>query len=409
MSGQPQGQLAYAAVVRPRSATIVLVTCLLFGQSAIAAYPGVASAEWTEVSWPCDVAMGAVFPQPVLWNELGSPVVAPVGYFAYGEPASGAPSASDFTATVDWGDGTTAPAQVEAGGVENCYVVSAPSHAYAATGTYPFSYTIHDLKTGLDHKLAVAGYPEFHIWSKVPQLISGPSPRAIEAVVGTPWSGVVAEFSYTEASNSFVPYHAQIEWGDGEASPTATVIMRSGEHTFTVSGSHTYGRPLTGTTKVLLSYESEPLGAWATGSVDATPPIDLTHPAGSVHVTPPVRFHGQPLLDEISRSGKAPLYELVFRLNRALPQTGAGNVEAMIEANGQPSPIRQLTTRKVATCYAATQGGIGKRELKPGAHYPFTLVDEGASDTRYRAYGLVRRFASINRMHGAVSRQLGCA
>lgn len=257
--------------------------------------------------------------------------------------------------------------------------------------------------------LAASGYPEFHIYSKVPQLIGGPSSRAIDAVVGEPWTGVVAEFSYTLPFVPSLPYQAQIEWGDGEAL-TAGTINTQGSDTFTVSGSHTYSRQLNGTIRVLLSLdgwwspESGPLGTWVTGSTNAT------LGPGSAQVTPaPLQFDGRPLLAAIQRGTRVPLYELLFRLNRALPQTSSGQVEAKIEASGHASPVRQLTAHTATACYAAT----ARKPEKPKPHtltrYPFTLVVEGAPDTRDRGYGLIRRFASTSDLHRAVRKQLGCA
>jgi hypothetical protein len=392
------------------------LACLVLAQGAIFVFPGVASAEWTEVTWPCDVAMGATSPPPFLWPEVGESIEAPAGFFTYGEPRLEAPPLNDFTATIDWGEGTTAPAQVEATGVGDCYSVSAPSHVYAASGTYRVSYTVHDFNTGLDHKLV--GETEFHIYSKMPELVGGPSSRAINAVVGTPWTGVVGEFSVagligdkpllTSPSNI---YSAEIEWGDGEVPTTGTINMgSSSEPMFTVSGSHTYARSITGTIKVLLSFSRfswmnpESLGAWTTASVNATPAIS------SAEVTAPrLQFDGRPLLAVIQRGSRAPLYELVFRLNRALAQTTIGDAESRIEANGHTTSIHQLIAHEATACYVATASMLGKRKLRPGARYPFALVVGGASDTRDPTYGVVRRFASVKRMHAAASKQLGCA
>src|SRR5580700_4734601 len=298
-----------------RLGCIVLAIFFLLAESVFAAIPEVSSAEWTEVSWPCNVAMGAKLVSPDPWREVGQSALAPIGYFTYGESNSGGPPANAFTATVDWGDGTTLPATVEAGSVRNCYLVSAPSHTYAATGTYPFYYVVHELETGVDHKLAVAGYPEFHIWSITPQLAAGPSLRAINAIVGVPWSGVVAEFNDGFPSQ-YLHYHAQIEWGDGEPPTIATVTPQASELAFTVSGSHTYMQPLNSTVRVLLTYQmvldsnEEPVGEWTTGPVDATSPPTV------MASLPPLRFRGQPILAVIPRGRGAPLYELVFRVNR---------------------------------------------------------------------------------------------
>lgn len=363
---------------------------------------------WAEASWPCNIARGATLPGPVLWRQVGESVTAPA-YFTYGEPFPlEALPASDFTATVSWGDGTTAPALVEkAEGTLGCYAVSAPGHVYASAGNYALSYTVVELNTGQDHKLAAFRYPEFHIWSTTPQLIGGPSSLAIDASVGTPWSGVVARFSYDGPANPFILYHAQIEWGDGEAPTEGTITNQISEHAFTVGGSHTYAYPLTGAIRVLLSYgwsarESDSLGAWAIGGVDVASPT-------ASEVTPAVRFRGQPLLAVIRHGHRAPLYELVFRLNRALVQSSAGHMEATINADGDTSPVRQLTSNRVTACYVATAGTAGKQNLKPGSRYPFTLVISGAPSTQDRTYGIVRSFTSVKHMHRAASKQLGCA
>jgi hypothetical protein len=391
-----------------RSGCIVLTICFLLGQSVIAVLPEAASAEWTESSWPCDVAEGATLPGPILWREVGESIQAPVAYFTYGESPAHAPPTSDFTETANWGDGTTSSARVESGSVGDCYVVSGPSHAYADVGTYRFSYAVHDLKTGADHELAAVGYPEFFIWSITPQLVGGPSSRAINAMVGVPWSGVVAEFNYTYKSPSS-PYQAQIEWGDGEPPTTATVTPQSSELAFTVSGSHTYTRSLNGTVRVLLAYgvgwskAGDPLGAWTTTTVDATSPPSVTAPQALL------RFRGQSILAVVPRGLGAPLYEIFFQVNRPLPQARSGHIEATIEAHGRSSSVRRLTIHETSTCYAAIVSGSGRLKPKAGARYPFTLVLGGGTATRDSGYGLVRRFASIGRMQSAARRLLGCS
>jgi hypothetical protein len=52
---------------------------------------------------------------------------------------------------------------------------------------------------------------------------------------------------------------------------------------------------------------------------------------------------------------------------------------------------------------------IGKRELKLGARYPFTLAIDAGSVTRDSSHALVRHFASLKRMRSIAGRALGCA
>jgi len=373
---------------------MMLLITLLLGQSAIVVLPEIASAEWTEESRPCDVGPGAILPQPVLRFRVGEPALPPTGYFTYDRPSP--PPPSDFTAIANWGDGTTSPAAVEELGVSDCYGVSAPGHTYANTGAYPFSYTVHDSKTGLDHTL---GATNLHAWSEIPLLLGGPSSRTINATVGTSWSGVVGEFSDEGTVNPSYPYTAQIEWGDGEHSTSGTISTQGGGNTLAVSGSFTYARPFRGTINVLIWHNAQLLGTWTTSSVDVA----------GVATPPALRFRGQPILAAIPRAGGAPVYEIVFRVNQPLPQTSSGHVEALLETSGRTSPISHLGAHGTSTCYVARTNGIGQRKPKLGARYPFTLAIDANSVTRDSGQALLREFASLNRMRGAARRQLGCA
>lgn len=213
---------------------MAIVGCLLMTQSLAALVSEPASAEWTEATWPCDVAPGATLAAPVLWFRSGEPATVQMSYFTYGlPPDSQDPRSSDFTAIANWGDGATSPATVEALPDEDCYGVSTSSHTYNSSGTYPFSYTVHDKSMGLDHTL---GPRQLRIYSEIPDLLADPSPRAIEAIVGVPWSGVVGEFSSEVTVNPSYPYQAQIEWGDGEpATPgmISTTSLHGSSSTFT--------------------------------------------------------------------------------------------------------------------------------------------------------------------------------
>lgn len=241
--------LGYISAVRLGSSLLTLAICLLLGQSTIVATAEAASEEWVEESWPCDLVPGAMLPPPSQWFQVGEPASAPTRYFTYGKPPALAQPPGNLTAIANWGDGTTSPATVQAFSDGYCYGVSAPSHMYTNTGTYPFSYTVHDIKMGLDHAL---GTLELHTWSEVPHLLGGPSSRTIHLTVGTPWNGLVGEFSYEGTVNPSYPYNAQIEWGDGEPPTPGRISTQNGRNTFTVSGSYKYARTFNGTINVLL-------------------------------------------------------------------------------------------------------------------------------------------------------------
>jgi hypothetical protein len=379
---------------------VLATICFVLGSSIIALRPEVASAEWTEVSRPCGVGPSAIIPQPQLSFEVGEAVVSQPWYFTYGESVAVAPPVGNFTAIANWGDGTTSPATVEVGSVSGCYVVSALDHTYTNAGTYPFSYTVHDNKTGLDH---VLGALELYLFSDVPSPLGGTSSPHIDATVGVPWSGVVGEFSYEDPFVLPGFYVAQIEWGDGEPSTLGTVSLESGDHAFTVSGSVTYERPFGGTISVLLWHDAALVGKWTTNSVDV-PGLAALDRTPSV----PVRLRGQPILAVIPRGVRGPIYEFVFRTNQPLSRTNSGRVGAKIEADGRTDPVSDLIARVASTCYVARTNRISKRILKAGAGYPFTLAIDAGSVTRDRGRASLRKFATVSRMRSIASRSLGC-
>jgi hypothetical protein len=380
--------------MRIRSGFVGIAACLLVGQFALIANPEVASAEWTEASFPCDVGPGAILPLPVTWYQLGEAVMPNVGYFTYGDTAT-PPAASDFTASASWGDGTTSPATVKPASVGDCYEVSTPSHAYSVTGAFPFSYTVHDISTGLDHKL---GATEFHSYTWAPSLIGEAASRIINPEVGAPWSGVVGEFSYDAPSRP--NYTAQIEWGDAQPPSAGTIGPGSGANTFTVSGSVTYRAPADGTATVVLSL-AFPTGRWAINSAEVRVPAPDIGPA-------PVRLRYQPILAVIPRRGAAPAYEFAFRTNRVLPQNRAGHVEAAIEAYGRLDPVSDLIPHRATTCYVARAAGIAGRHVKPAARTPFRLTIEASSIGRQSDHAVLRHFANLDRMRSVAVRALGC-
>jgi hypothetical protein len=376
--------------VRIIPATVALTICLLVTQCAVMDLPEAASAEWQAASRPCDVAPGALLPLPVHWFPVGEPVRAPEGYFTETGPG-GAPPASDFTATAIWGDGTTSPATIEQGSVSGCYKVIAPEHRYGSVGTFFFSYDVHEVQTGLDHMLAAT---ELHTWNLVPYPLGDLSSRTIHAAVGAPWSGVVGEFGF-EGDGLYLPYTAQIEWGDGEP-PTAGTISLHGGDTFAVSGTITYLRPFSGTISVQVWSGSRFLGTWTTSGVDAAEPAsELARPA-------PFRLLGQAVLAYVRRGAHTRDYELALRLDRRLPLTSAGRVAATIRTGRRGSEVTDLAR----TCYIAAAKVTSRGELKRGARYPFTLlIGEGRS---VRGLAVPRWFASVRRMRVALRRELGC-
>jgi hypothetical protein len=134
-------------------------------------------------------------------------------------------SATEFSATITWGDGTTSSGSVSANG--SGFQVSG-SHTYADEGSYVVHVTINDAggstasangsASVADAALAAAG-------------------TSVGATEGAAFSGVVATFTDANPGAKAGEFTATITWGDGAFS-TGTVSASGGG--FQVSGSHTY-------------------------------------------------------------------------------------------------------------------------------------------------------------------------
>jgi hypothetical protein len=154
----------------------------------------------------------------------GSAFSGIVAHFTDADPNG---QVSDYTATIDWGDGTTTPGTITAnsgGGFD----VSG-SHTYLEEGGYVVTVQIADVggatadtrdtTTVLDAPLTGMGIP-------------------ITATGGTPFSGKVAHFTDADPNGQVSDYFVTIDWGDSTTSAAAITANSGGG--FDVNGAHTY-------------------------------------------------------------------------------------------------------------------------------------------------------------------------
>jgi len=134
-------------------------------------------------------------------------------------------SDSGFTASIDWGDGTSSAGTVSGG--SGSFAVNG-THTYADEGTHTVLTTLSKGSTTAGTAQATATV------SDAPLPASGKSLFAN----GTSFSGAVASFTDGNASAPASDFTASIDWGDG-SSPSAGTVASNGSG-FNVSGSHTY-------------------------------------------------------------------------------------------------------------------------------------------------------------------------
>jgi hypothetical protein len=137
--------------------------------------------------------------------------------------------ASDFTAAIDWGDGTTTAGTVS-GAQGGPFTVSG-SHTYADEGTFTPQVTLADDAPGTASATATsqATVGEGDVLT--------PAGQTITPVESVSFTGNVATFSDSNGANTVSDFAATIDWGDGTTS--AGTLTGSGG-SFTISGSHTY-------------------------------------------------------------------------------------------------------------------------------------------------------------------------
>jgi hypothetical protein len=133
----------------------------------------------------------------------------------------------DFSATINWGDGSSSAGAV-ATAVGGGFMVSG-SHTYADEGNYSVSVFISDVGGASITANGSAGVADASLAAQG---------TSISATEGIAFSGNVASFTDGNPNSSAGDFTATINWGDGQSS-SGTVGAGTGGG-FVVSGSHTY-------------------------------------------------------------------------------------------------------------------------------------------------------------------------
>jgi FG-GAP-like repeat len=161
--------------------------------------------------------------------------------------------ASDFTATINWGDGTTSTGSISE--LAGTFTISG-SHTYATVGVYTVVASVDDAPgapIALDPRtVTVTG-------------ISGHTTlaSATEDMAVSP-STTVSTFADSNGADVAAGFSAKINWGDG----TTTVgTVSGGGGTFNVAGGHTYAVEGNFQASVTLTRTSDSATATASGQI----------------------------------------------------------------------------------------------------------------------------------------------
>jgi len=218
------------------------------------------------------LAAVAVTPAAVAATE-GAPFSGPVATFTDTDATQ---PASNFTASIDWGDGTASAGTVA--GASGSFTVSA-THTWADEGSFAVTTTVTDIANAVSGTGAgTAGVAEADV-------LAGTG-LAIAATRGVTFAGAVATFSDTNTNNVASDFVATINWGDSVVT-AGTVTGSAGA--FTVSGSHAYAA--TGAFPVIVTLSDD-----APGTATATATGTATVVAGSAAAVPTLDGFGLAVL-----------------------------------------------------------------------------------------------------------------
>jgi len=165
-------------------------------------------------------------------------------------------SAGDFTAFVDWGDGTTTLGTVSGSG--GSFTVDG-SHTYATAGTDTVTVTIAD-DPFLTARASGTGTATIAARTLSGQIVLTSATDSTALSNNT----AVATFSDTDTLDMAGDFTATIDWGDG-VTTTGTVVGSNGS--FTVDGGHTYADEGSDVASVTLTHNPDGAHATASGSV----------------------------------------------------------------------------------------------------------------------------------------------
>ena len=167
---------------------------------------------------------------PVTGTEGEALVNTPVASFT-DAPSTAPPSA--FSATIDWGDGTTSAGAIAQAAAGSPYTVSG-SHTYGEENHYATKVTVTDTQLALNTATATGAATV----GDAPITATGTTVAA--QTTGTSFTAPVAAFTDGNAAAPLGDFTASVDWGDGTTS-AGTITQPGGVGTtFSVAGTHSY-------------------------------------------------------------------------------------------------------------------------------------------------------------------------
>jgi hypothetical protein len=178
------------------------------------------------VNGSVSVADAPLVVTPLQVNAIANvPFTAPVGTFTQADPNA---KPSDFTTTINWGDGHANAGTVTANS-DGSFTISG-GNTYANGGRFPIAVSINS---------AAGSSASFTTTAMVSSSALSATGEPVQAIEGQVFSGGVAHFtSANPADTSASDFTATVDWGDGHTS--TGVITPNSDGSFEVTASNTY-------------------------------------------------------------------------------------------------------------------------------------------------------------------------
>lgn len=173
------------------------------------------------------------------------------------------PQLSSFSATIDWGDGSSSSGSVAPNGAGGFDVQG--THAYAEEGNHPVAVTINDTGGSQATASSTAAASD-------PEVVA--TAQAAAAAVGSSTGPIVlATFTDPGGAEPLADYQATVDWGDGTTADVGATVVGSGG-LFSVLGSHLYAAKGTYPVRVTIAHDSAP-NATVTGAATVVQNVAL--------------------------------------------------------------------------------------------------------------------------------------
>ncbi|HEV3342297.1 MAG TPA: alkaline phosphatase family protein, partial [Pirellulales bacterium] len=188
-----------------------------------------------------------VFSAPAL-SATGTPVTSTLGGTFTGQLATFIDTVDpndndpfDYSATIDWGDGTTTQGTVAGSGGAAGFSVTG-SHSYANEGIHTATLTITDMNDSATATLNPVVTADYSLSATA---------STVSVAQGATFNGAVATFTDLDVAGPASEFTATVNWGDTSTATSASIVAADGM--FSVVGSHVYAQagtdPLTITIK----------------------------------------------------------------------------------------------------------------------------------------------------------------